>query len=115
VSAVREEVVRLVTWEERHRRLLARLTLLVAATLVVDAVGTVAVYFVERHAKQTDVKTLFDAFFFTTVQLLTISSSLTNPVTTGGKVVDIFLELWGVLAIAGSAGALASFFQSGDA
>ena len=115
MSAVSEEVVRLVTWEERHRRLFARIALLVAATIVVDAIGTVAVYFLERHAKGTDVKSFFDAFFFTTVQLLTISSSLKNPVTTGGKILDIGLELWGVLAIAGSAGALASFFQSGDA
>jgi hypothetical protein len=115
VIAVREEVVRLVTWEERHRRLFARITLLVAATIVIDVVGTIAVYALERHAKQTDVKSLFDAFFFTSVQLLTISSSVKNPLTTGGKIVDIFLELWGVLAITGSAGALASFFQSGDA
>ena len=57
---------------------------------------------------------MFDAFFYTSVQLLTISSSLKNPITSGAKVVDLFLELWGVLAIAGSAGAMASFFQSGD-
>jgi hypothetical protein len=30
-------------------------------------------------------------------------------------VVDIGLELWAVIVVAGSAGALASFFQSADA
>ena len=110
-----EELRRLVQWEERHRRLLARLLLLVLATVVIDLVGTVLDYTFERHAHGTDVKSLFDAFFYTTVQLLTISSSLKNPLTTGGKVVDLGLELWGVLAIAGSAGAMASFFSSGDA
>ena len=112
---IREELGRLTHWEERHRRLLARLLLLILATVVIDIVGTALDYSLERHAKGTDVKSLFDAFFYTTVQLLTISSSLKNPITTGGKVVDIGLELWGVLAIAGSAGAIASFFQSGDA
>jgi hypothetical protein len=34
--------------------------------------------------------------------------------TTAGRVVDIFLEIWGVLVVAGSAGAIASFFQQGD-
>jgi len=111
---VREELRRLTTWEERHRRLLARLLLLVGATLVVDVVATIANYYLERHARQTDIKSVFDAFFYTSVQLLTISSSLKNPISSGGKVVDLFLELWGVLAIAGSAGAMASFFQSGD-
>jgi hypothetical protein len=112
---IREELHRLTHWEERHRRLLARLLLLILATVVIDLIGTALDYVLERHAKGTDVKSLFDAFFYTTVQLLTISSSLKNPITTGGKVVDIGLELWGVLAIAGSAGAIASFFQSGDA
>ena len=112
---IREELGRLTHWEERHRRLLARLLLLILATIVVDIIGTALDYHFERHAHGTDIRSLFDAFFYTTVQLLTISSSLANPLTTGGKVVDMGLELWGVLAIAGSAGAIASFFQSGDA
>ena len=111
---VREELRRLLTWEERHRRLLSRLLLLVGATLVIDLAGTIANYYLERRARQTDIKSVFDAFFYTSVQLLTISSSLKNPITSGAKVVDLFLELWRVLAIAGSAGAMASFFQSGD-
>ena len=112
---IREELARLTHWEERHRRLLARLLLLILATFLIDLIGTALDYGFERHAKGTEVTSLFDAFFYTTVQLLTISSSLKNPITTAGRVVDIGLELWGVLAIAGSAGAIASFFQSGDA
>jgi hypothetical protein len=111
---IREELGRLTAWSEHHERLVARLSVLILATVVVDLVATVANYYLERHGKQTDVKTLFDSFFYTSVQLVTVSSSLRNPVTVGGKVIDIFLELWGVLAIAGSAGAMASFFQSAD-
>ena len=109
-----EELSRLAHWEERHRRLVARLLVVLAATLVVDAVGTVLVYLLERHGKQTDIHNLFDAFFFTTVQLLTVSSQIKNPLTTGGRIVDIGLEIWAVVVVAGSAGAIASFFQSSD-
>ena len=111
---IREELSRLGTWEERHRRLFARLLVVLAATAAIDALGTVAIYFLERHTKNGDIHNVFDAFFFTTVQLLTVSSQIKNPLTTGGRVVDIFLEIWAVVAVAGSAGAVASFFQAGD-
>ena len=111
---ISEELRRLCTWEERHRRLLARLLLIVLLTAAVDVLGTVLVYALERSAKQTDIHGLFDAFFFTTVQLLTVSSQIKNPLTVAGKFVDLFLEVWAVLVVAGSAGAVASFFQTGD-
>jgi hypothetical protein len=114
VGAVREEVGRLVTFEERHRRLFSRLLLVLVATAVVDLCGTVAIYLLERNATGTEVKTFGQALFFTTVQLLTVSSQLKNPVTPAGRGVDLVLELWAVVAVAGSAGAVASFFQTGD-
>jgi hypothetical protein len=49
-----------------------------------------------------------------TVQLLTVSSQIKNPLSVPGRVVDVFLEIWAVLVIGGSAGAIASFFQTGD-
>jgi hypothetical protein len=109
-----EELRRLCTWEERHRRLLSRLVLVVLLTAGIDVIGTVLVYFFERHTKQTDIHGFFDAFFFTTVQLLTVSSQIKNPLSVAGRIVDIFLEIWAVLVVAGSAGAIASFFQTGD-
>jgi len=112
VHAVREELRRITSYEERHRRLLARLSLVVLATFLVDAVGTVLIYFLERHASGTEVKSFGDALFFSTVQLLTVSSQLKNPLTAGGRVVDIVLELWAVIVVAGSAGAIAAFFQA---
>jgi hypothetical protein len=115
VTAIGEEIGRLGRFEERHRRLFARLALVVAATALVDLLGTVAIYFFERHAKGTEVSTVGDALFFTTVQLLTVSSQLKNPLTTWGRVVDVALELWAVIVVAGSAGAIAAFFQKGDA
>jgi hypothetical protein len=109
-----EELRRLGTWEERHRRLASRLLLLVLVSAAIDVIGTALVYAFERNVRQTDIHTIFDAFFFTTVQLLTVSSQIRNPITPWGRVVDICLELWAVIVIAGSAGAIASFFQTGD-
>ena len=71
---IREELARLMTWNEHHRRLFAHLVILIGATLVVDLVGTALVYVLEHNAKGTEVHTVFEAFFFTTVQVLTVSS-----------------------------------------
>ena len=114
MSAIGEELARLIRYEERHRRLLARLGLVVAATIVVDAIGSVAIYLLEHHGHRTEVRSFGDAVFFTTVQLLTVSSQLRNPVTGWGRVVDVGLELWAVIVVAGSAGAIAAFFSKGD-
>jgi hypothetical protein len=114
VGAIGEELGRLFSFGERHRRLFARLTLVVVATVAIDACGSVAIFFLERHAKASEVRSLGQAVFFTTVQLLTVSSQIKNPVTPWGRVVDVLLELWAVIVVAGSAGAIAAFFQNGD-
>jgi hypothetical protein len=114
VRMIVHELSRLGHWEERHRRLVSRLVLVLVLTAVVDVFGTVAVYFLERHAKGGDIQTFGDAAFFTTVQLLTVSSQIKNPLTAGGRIVDVVLEIWAVIVVAGSAGAIASFFQTGD-
>ena len=71
-------------------------------------------YLLERGAKGSDIHSFGDAVFFSTVQLLTVSSQIKNPLTAGGRIVDVGLELWAVIVVAGSAGAIATFFQSGD-
>ena len=55
------------SWQQRHRLLVARFTFLVASTSLVALVGTAAIYFLERHAPGTEIKTVFDALYFTTV------------------------------------------------
>jgi hypothetical protein len=109
-----DELRRIGTWEERHRRLVSRLLVVLLATAVIDAIGTVAIYFLERHVRSGDIHGFGDALFFTTVQLLTVSSQIKNPLTAAGRVVDVLLEVWAVIVVAGSAGAIATFFQSAD-
>jgi voltage-gated potassium channel len=115
VSAYRDELSRLFSWEAHHRRLLARLGIVLSLTVLLDLLGTAAIYFAERHAADTEITSVGDALFFTTVQLLTVSSQLKNPLTSLGRVIDVALEVWAVLVVAGSAGAIAAFFQNADA
>jgi hypothetical protein len=49
--------------------------------------------------------------FWTTTQLLTVSSQIKNPISAGGRVLDVFREIWAVTVIATLAGALGSFLQ----
>jgi hypothetical protein len=69
---MRQELGELATVTNRHKVLLTHLLLIVAASLVVDAIGTLSMYYLERHTPGSEIHTVFDAFFFTTVQLLTV-------------------------------------------
>jgi hypothetical protein len=111
---IREELARLFTWQERHRRLAARLIIALALTVVILAAGSVLIWVFESGKKGGDIHGFGDAVFFTAVQLLTISSSMTNPVTAAGKVIDVMLEMWAIFVITAVAGSFASFFTSGD-
>jgi uncharacterized membrane protein len=94
----------------RHRVLRRRIVQALILVAVVDAIGTVLMWMFEDDAARSEIHNVWDAFFFTTVQLLTVSSQLRNPVTTGGRIVDIFLELTALCLVSGIAGAFASFF-----
>ena len=111
---IREELGRIWRWEERHRRLVARLLVALSVTLVVDLAGAVLVWLTERHAHGTDIHGFGDALFFSTVQLLTISSQLKNPLTAAGRVVDVGLQVWAIVVVASIGGSFAAFFTSGD-
>jgi hypothetical protein len=110
-SAAREirDVVRAAT--PTHRRLRDSLLTVVTATVGVDLLCAVAAFLLERHSHQTEIKTLGSALFWTTTQLLTVSSQLKNPISTGGRVLDVFMEIYAITVIATLAGAFGSFLQ----
>jgi hypothetical protein len=113
VDPVAKEAQMLMSWEDRHRRLFGRVMLVLMATIAVDLLGALAMYLVEHgsKSKMNQIHSFGDAIFFSTVQILTVSSQMQNPVTSWGRVVDVLLEIWAVLVVAGSAGAIASFFS----
>jgi hypothetical protein len=109
-----EELRRLSTWGERPRRLLARLTIALILTLVVDMIGSVLEWYFEHGVRGGDIHDFGDAMFFSTVQLLTVSSQIKNPLTAGGRIVDVFLEVWALFVVTTIAGSFAAFFGSAD-
>ena len=109
-----EELRRLTTVEERHRRLVARFAIALGATLVVAVIGALLTYRFESGVKGGDIHGFGDALFFTVVQLLTVSSQIKNPLTTAGRLVDVGLEAWSIFVVTAVAGSFASFFSAGD-
>lgn len=110
-SAARElrDVARAAT--STHRRLRDRLLVVVMATIGVDLICAVLALLTERDANQSEVKTFWSALFWTTTQLLTVSSQLKNPISTGGRILDVAMEVYAITVIATLAGAVGSFFQ----
>ncbi len=110
-SAAREayDVLRAAT--ATHRRLRDHLLAIALATVGVDLMCAILGFLLERHSQETEIKTFGSAIFWTTTQLLTVSSQIKNPISAGGRVLDIFMEIWAVSVIATLAGALGSFIQ----
>jgi len=99
-SALRElrDVVRAST--PTHRRLRGHLVAIGLATIGVDLFCAVIAFFLERHSIQTEIKTFGGALFWTSTQLLTVSSNLKNPISAGGRVLDVFMEIYAITVIA---------------
>jgi hypothetical protein len=94
-----------------HRRLRDHLTAVFVATLGVDLICALVAFLADRHAQQTEIKSFGSALFWTSTQLLTVSSSIKNPVSTGARILDVFMEIWAITVIATLAGAMGSFLQ----
>lgn len=94
-----------------HRRLRDHLVTITVATVGVDLVCAILAFLLERHSPQTEIKTFGSAAFWTTTQLLTVSSQIKNPISAGGRILDVFMEIWAVVVIAGLAGAIGTFLQ----
>jgi len=94
-----------------HRRLRDALVAILAATAGVDLLCGIAAFLLERHAHQTQIHTFGSAVFWTTTQLLTVSSQITNPISVGGRILDVFMEIYAITVIATLAGAFGSFLQ----
>ena len=87
-----------------------RLVLLVLFTIVIDLVGTALVLLFEHNTAL--VNNPWEAFFFSTTQLLTVSSQMPLPTTTGGRIVDIVLELYAISVVAAVAGMTSHFLHA---
>ncbi len=94
-----------------HRRLRDHLVTIIVATVGVDLFCAIAAFLLERHSRQTEIKTFGSAAFWTTTQLLTVSSQIKNPISFGGRILDLFMEVYAITVIAALAGAFGTFLQ----
>jgi amino acid permease len=108
----RREVARVVRGATpTHMHLRSRITFLVGASLIVAVVGSVLIYLFERDQPGTGITNFGDSIFWTTTQLLTVSSQLPNPLSTPARVLDIFLQAYAISAVAVLAGSFGAFFN----
>jgi hypothetical protein len=94
-----------------HEHLRSRLAFLFVATVVLDAIASVLIFIFERHANGTEIRTFGESLFWTSTQLLTVSSQLPNPISTPARVLDVFLQAYAISAVAILAGSFGAFFH----
>jgi hypothetical protein len=85
-------------------RLFAMVT--VAFDLVAAAIALAA-----EHGHEHAFDSYWAALFWTTTQLLTVSSQLPNPSSTAAHLLDVVLELWSITIVTSVAGSWAAFFH----
>jgi hypothetical protein len=94
-----------------HEHLRSRVSFVFGATLLLDAVASAFVLLFERDASGTQINNFGDAVFWTSTQLLTVSSQLPNPISTPARVLDIFLQAYAISVVAVLAGSFGAFFH----
>ena len=93
-----------------NKRIIRRLAILLAATVVVALICALAIYLLERHAHDSDFKSYGVAVFWSSSQLLTLGSSFGDPVTTTGRVITVAMDVYAVVVIGTISGTLGAYF-----
>jgi hypothetical protein len=92
-----------------HAQLRDRLVALAFATLGYDLVCGVLAFLFERHAPQSQIHSFGSALFWTTTQLLTVSSNLRDPISAPARILDVAMELYAITVIGSLGGAFGAF------
>jgi hypothetical protein len=93
-----------------HERLRDTLMVIVVATVGIDLVCGLLAFLFERHVHGTQIHTFGSALFWTSTQLLTVSSQLPNPFSVGGRILDVAMEAYAITVVATLAGSIGAFF-----
>jgi hypothetical protein len=92
-----------------HGRLRDTLVALAVVTIGVDLICAFLVFMFDRHAQNTQIETYGSALFWTSGQLLTVSSQLQNPISVGARILDIAMEAYAMIVVATLAGSMGAF------
>jgi hypothetical protein len=91
----------------RHDRFLAW----VAAVAVAINLIAAWIALVAERGHPHEFHTYWKALFWTTTQMLTVSSQLPNPSSTAAHILDVVLELLAITIVTSIAGSWAAFFH----
>jgi hypothetical protein len=92
-----------------HGRLRDRLVGIALVTVGFDVICGALAFLFEHDQSQTQIKSLGSALFWTSTQLLTVSSNIQNPISAPGRVLDVVMEIYAITVIGSLAGALGAF------
>ena len=92
-----------------HGRLRDTLTVIVVTTIGVDLVCAALAFIFEHDVRGTQIHTYGSALFWTSTQLLTVSSQLPNPFSVGGRILDVVMEAYAITVVAALAGSIGTF------
>ncbi len=93
-----------------RRRFRSRVAILAGVSIVLDLVAAGLAKVLEDGAPNA-FATYLDALFWTTTQLLTVSSQLPNPERAATKVLDVILEAWAIIVVASLAATFADLLH----
>ena len=92
------------------KRFRTRIGVLAAATIAVDLVTAAISYWSEKGAHDA-FTSYWAALFWTSTQLLTVSSSLPNPERALTKALDVGMELYAIVVVSSLAGTFADLLH----
>lgn len=98
-----------------HGRLRDRLAALSLTTIGFDLVCGLLAYLFEHGQANSQIQTFGSAIFWTTTQLLTVSSSLSNPISAPARILDVVMEAYAITVIGTLAASVGAFLiRRGD-
>jgi hypothetical protein len=92
-----------------HARLRDTLITVAVATVGIDLVCAVLAFAFEHHVRGSQIDSFGSALFWTSAQLLTVSSQLPNPLSVGGRILDVAMEAYAITVVATLAGSMGAF------
>jgi hypothetical protein len=92
-----------------HGALRDRLVAIAVFTVGLDLICAALALLFEAHAGNTQINSYWSALFWTSTQLLTVSSQVQNPFSLGGRILDVGMEAYAITIVATLAGSIGSF------
>ena len=93
-----------------HRHLRNRLLALFVVTVVMTLLFALGMFLIERNARGSDIHSYATAVYWSTAQLLTYGSSLSDPVTNAGRILEITMDVYGLVVIGTLTASIGAYF-----